>query len=307
MKSRAKRDAPIVEAALCPLCDSGNPRRMWESSGVTQVSADQAFLCTTTERIRPEILECVSCSHVFSNPASWPPDLEQEYEVLVDQEYLRMLPVKRRTFSRAADVLQRHLKPPASILEVGSYAGLFLAECRSRGYEVVGIEPSAWGAQVAGQEGLRVIQGTAEHVLNGTSLGEFDAVVSWDVLEHVKDPTQFISLLSSRVRQGGFVVISTLDRTNWFARLMGKRWPWYIPMHLHYFDQESVLHMASTSGLNFIETAPHVHYTSGSYALQRLLRHGDTIKKQRRASLLERWIFPVGFGDVRLYVFESPR
>ena len=99
--------------------------------------------------------------------------------------------------------------------------------------------------------------------------------------------------------------MSTLDRTNWFARLMGKRWPWYIPMHLHYFDQESVLGRASSSGLNFIETAPHVHYTLGSYALRRLLRHGGTTNNQGPSNLLERWLFPVGFGDVRLYVFES--
>ena len=117
MKSRAKRDSPIVQAATCPLCGAGNPRRVWESSGVSQVSADQAFLCTTTERIRPEILEYVPCLHIFSNPANWPPNLGREYEILINEEYLQMLLVKRRTFSRAADVLQRHLKPPASSLE----------------------------------------------------------------------------------------------------------------------------------------------------------------------------------------------
>lgn len=291
--------------ATCPLCRGTRVQRRWEGTGEWSSSADQAFLCTTTARVRPEILECESCRHLFSNPEQWPTDLGQEYEVLEDHEYLRMLPIKRKTFRRAADVLGRYVAPPASVLEVGAYAGLFLAECRRRGYRVVGVEPSKWGARVAAESGLDVRAGTAQELLADGALGTFDAVVSWDVLEHVEDPAAFMGLLSKHVLPGGTVIISTLDRTNWFARLMGKRWPWLIPMHLHYFDQASVIEMARRHGFEFVATAAHVHYTSAGYALQRLLGHGDTIDDGERRSLLERIVFPVGFGDVRLFVFRA--
>lgn len=294
-----------VQDISCPLCQVPGPRVLWTASGTGGSPSEQAFLCTTTDRVRPEVLVCDNCGHVFSNPRHWPIDLGQEYEVLVDEEYLRMLPAKRRTFARAADVLEAHLGPPARVLEVGAYAGLFLAELRDRGYSALGIEPSKWGARVASESGLEVIQGTAERVLESSSLGAFDAVVSWDVLEHVEDPAALMGLLAGHTREGGVVVLSTLDRTNWFARLMGGRWPWLIPMHLHYFDQETVIRLGHEHGLELLETKPHVHYTSAGYALQRLLRHGKSLGDHSRSGVLSSWIFPVGLGDVRLYVFRA--
>lgn len=289
----------------CPLCHSQQTSVRWPQSGDWQSDASQAFLCTTTTRLRPEILTCRSCDHVFSNPLHWPPDLELEYAHLEDDEYLRMLDVKRRTFRRAADRVQRLRQPPGSLLEVGSYAGLFLDECRDRGYEVVGVEPSEWGSEVSRRRGLTVHTGRAEDVLRDGSLGEFDLVVSWDVLEHVVNPAAFLSSLATHTPNGGFIVISTLDRTNWFARMTGRRWPWLIPMHLHYFDQAAVVRLAGEAGLEYLSTFPHVHYTSASYALKRLIGHGDQIDTSAKPSLLDRVVFPVGFGDVRAFAFRK--
>lgn len=293
-------------AAICPLCGSSLTSVKFEGTGDWSAASDQAFRCTTTTRVRPEVLECGACRHQFSNPEHWPEDLGGEYSTLEDNEYLGMIDIKRRTFGKAADLVCRFVRPPARMLEVGSYVGTFLDICRQRGFDVTGIEPSRWGAELAQTNGLDVRNGIAEDLLGGGDLGVFDAVVSWDVLEHVTDPAHFMTLAAQHVAPGGFLIVSTLDRTNWFARAMGKRWPWLIPMHLHYFDQQSVISMAESCGLIFITTAPHVHYTSAGYALRRLLGHGDHVTDEGRRSVLDRVIFPVGFGDVRLYVFRRP-
>lgn len=208
--------------------------------------------------------------------------------------------VKRRTFRRAADLFCRFVSPPASVLEVGSYAGLFLDEMDSRGFHVEGVEPSIWGVHVSRERGHTVWQGTAEGILGEKIPEAFDAVVSWDVLEHVPNPRSFVALLASATKPGGTVVLSTLDRSNWFPRLMGKRWPWIIPMHLHYFDQDTVRHLAHACHLQFLQTSRHVHYTTPTYALKRLVRKVDSEGKTSA-----RLILPVGFGDVRTYVFRK--
>lgn len=243
------------------------------------------------------------CRHEFSNPLTWPVDIGAEYDALEDTDYLNMTEIKRRTFSKAADLLADFVKPPASILEIGSYAGFFLDACVSRGYAVTGIEPSAWGSVLCVSRGFDVQHGTAESLLPRSDLSNFDAVVSWDVLEHVPNPDHFMAAICSAVRPGGFLVLSTLDRSNWFARIMGKRWPWLIPMHLHYFDQHTVIRMAEQRDFSFIKTKAHVHYTSAGYALRRLLGHGETVSSADH--VLDRFTFPVGFGDVRLYVFRK--
>jgi len=216
-----------------------------------------------------------------------------------------MIDIKRRTFTRAADIVEKFVIPPAKLLEIGAYTGLFLKICEERGFTVQGIEPSKWGAQFAINQGLDVRSGTAEVLLNDSDLGTFNGIVSWDVLEHVPDPAKDFRLAASHLAPGGYLILSTLDRSNWFARLMGKRWPWLIPMHLHYFDQAAVISMAESCGLVFLATKPHVHYTSAGYAWQRLIGHDAQMTARTKPSLLDKLTFPVGFGDVRLYVFQN--
>ena len=60
-------------------------------------------------------------------------------------------------------------------------------------------------------ERLTYLATTAEE-LEGEA---FDVVVSSEVVEHVVNPPEFIKTLSSLVKPGGLVVISTLNRTIW--------------------------------------------------------------------------------------------
>lgn len=265
------------------------------------LDTSQTFYCTSHVRLRPEILACRSCGHNFSNPRYWPQDLGHEYEMVEDREYLDILSVKRKTFIRAADLVERFAPPPSRLLEVGSYAGVFLEICQGRGYTVTGIEPSTWGVEVARSSGLDVRQGTAEVVLPDLDQPAFDVVTSWDVLEHVVDPAAFTALLASRTKPGGILILSTMVRDNWFARLTGKRWPWLIPMHLHYFDFAAVEKLGRDAGLDFLASTRHVHWTSASYALTRLLRRPSNSTKRANP----RWIFPVALGDVQVFIFRK--
>lgn len=261
------------------------------------------FHCTSDVRTRPEVLQCLSCQHVFSNPLHWPSNLQSEYEEVQDPEYLLLASVKQKTFERAARKFMEFVAAPASVLEVGSYTGLFLSILKENDFDTVGIEPSRWGSSIAKDLGVKVFQGSAEQILREIELPLFDSVVSWDVLEHVEDPALFVSLLASRAKPGGFVFLSTLDRTNWFAKIMGRRWPWVIPMHLHYFDQKSVWNLGRKVGLEPVETYPHVHYAQVTYALARFFGHGRNLNPDRRTTFLDKIVIPVGLGDVRTFVF----
>lgn len=285
----------------CPLCNATAPKLHFPGQVDDSGHGTSAYRCTTATRSRPAVYACDECGHWFTNPYEWPVALGSEYVQLEDEEYLALMDVKRRTFRRAADLVCQFVSAPASVLEVGSYAGLFLDEMASRGFRIEGIEPSIWGVRVSRERGHTVTQGAAEEILGEKIPGAFDAVVSWDVLEHVPDPQTFVALLASATKPGGTVVVSTLDRSNWFPRLMGKRWPWIIPMHLHYFDQDTVKHLAYVCHLQFLHTSRHVHYTTPTYALKRLVRKVDSEGKTSA-----RLVFPVGFGDVRTYVFRKP-
>jgi SAM-dependent methyltransferase len=294
-----------VTGVQCPICECGECFVKWAGDTSWASSSEEAFNCTTVVRHNPEVWECSDCGHVFTNPQSWPSDLGAEYEDLADPHYIEMLPAKRRTFARAASMVSGLVEPGATVLEVGSYAGVFLDEMRKRSFDVTGIEPSEWGVRHSVERGHSVMRGTAEHCIAALRPRTFDAVVSWDVLEHVADPAAMIGDLASVTRPGGIVVVSTLDRTNWFARLLGPRWPWVIPMHLHYFDQDTVKRLAGGANLQFLDTGAHVHYSTPVYVVSRLTGRSSEQWPKSVAQAASHPIFPVGFGDVRYYVFRK--
>ena len=287
----------------CPLCGSHQISIRYSGSQEWSNDGGAAYRCTSTTRVRPQVLECAACTHWFTDPSTWPKSLEDEYSDLEDQEYLSLIGIKRKTFKKAADLVSQFITPPATMIEIGSYAGLFLDEMNNRGFDVVGIEPSRWGSALSQTRGHQVIQGIAEEVLVNGSIPQADLVVSWDVLEHVADPAAFVSLLAGAAKPGGIVVISTLDRGNWFPRLLGKRWPWIIPMHLHYFDKRAMKQLGAQASLTFLHTSAHVHYATPAYALSRLIRKSE--QADHSTGLLSRIAIPVGFGDVRTFIYRK--
>lgn len=75
---------------------------------------------------------------------------------------------------------------------------------------------------------------------NGWSPDQFDAVVMWDVLEHIWDPAETCARLSQYLKPGGYLFLSTPDIGAFIARLMGKYWAFMTPPeHLGFFSTKS--------------------------------------------------------------------
>jgi SAM-dependent methyltransferase len=289
----------------CPLCKSES-KTVWKGFTSFSEFGDGAFHCANSIKIRPEVRRCLECSHYFSNKNYWNEQIRTEYEDLVDKLYLELMPAKIRTFRRAASIVNHYkVNDKPALIEIGSYTGTFLKEMMSLGFMVVGVEPSIWGANLTATHGIEVLQGRAEDILPTLNGETFDFVVSWDVLEHVIDPEMFIRMSVRVLKPGGYFIFSTLDRTNWFARLMGARWPWIIPMHLHYFNQLTIKEICESHRLEFVKTGAHVHFTNIFYAISKFLPLEKLLHSAFLKSLLKQIIFPVGFGDVRYYVFRK--
>ncbi|MFC0409482.1 bifunctional 2-polyprenyl-6-hydroxyphenol methylase/3-demethylubiquinol 3-O-methyltransferase UbiG [Roseomonas elaeocarpi] len=100
------------------------------------------------------------------------------------------------------------------ILDVGCGAGLAAEALARRGAEVTAIDASVEALAVARQHaegsGLPIDYRCAPpEALEG----EWDAVVSLEVVEHVDHRPDFLRALAARTRPGGAVFLSTLNRT----------------------------------------------------------------------------------------------
>ena len=190
------------------------------------------------------------------------------------------------------------------VLEVGSYAGMFLDQLKYNSIEAIGVEPSRWGYEKCLKKGHEVINLSFEEYFNEYSpKEEFSLLTSWDVLEHVESPVEFIKSAFVALKADGYFVFSTLDVENWFPKLMGSKWPWYMPMHLHYFNEKTIRDLLSNNGFELIDKRAYRSFASLKYAGTRFFSSLGFSKKQCEiiGKVIPSFTIPFYFGDVAMY------
>lgn len=98
--------------------------------------------------------------------------------------------------------------PGGRVFDLGCGSGNFVRELRRRGYEAMGIDSSVSGVEVGRAQGLPVHVGSAYDDLAAT-YGQFPAVVSLEVVEHLYSPRSFAKTLFDLVEPGGVAIVST--------------------------------------------------------------------------------------------------
>ncbi len=130
----------------------------------------------------------------------------------------------------------------ATVLDAGCARGDFLSAA-SLEYEMWGVDV----AESAVAEARRQCPAAATRVQAGFleqlrfAPATFDAVVLWDVIEHVWDPIAVGRAVVSWLKPSGFLLLSTPNVGAATARLMGQHWPFMtVPEHLGLFNRESM-------------------------------------------------------------------
>lgn len=151
------------------------------------------------------------------------------------------------------DVFERLLGPPRRrLLDVGCGPGYFLTTAKSRGWRVLGIEPSRAAAAYARGMGVEVVEGvfSAE---TAAGLGRFDAVHLNNVLEHVADPIAILQAARDLISPGGLLCVGAPNDFSPFqvaARATAGVGEWWLapPHHLNYFDFETLAALVARMG-----------------------------------------------------------
>jgi 2-polyprenyl-3-methyl-5-hydroxy-6-metoxy-1,4-benzoquinol methylase len=193
-----------------------------------------------------EIFRCPDCTHAFTVPESIaaPETYDSSY----------FLHEHRRWFENPdVDLFARVLAQipgGASVLDVGCGRGGFLRFARGRrpDLELTGIDVAPNQAA----EGIRFIQGD---ILRYPLHEQFDAVLSFQVIEHLPDVGDFLDRLLQLVRPGGMLVVTTpnagglLYSTARIGRAAGLALPFnrlYSKHHLQHFTRQSLARLLGT-------------------------------------------------------------
>lgn len=118
-------------------------------------------------------------------------------------------------FEYMTQVFARHgFQPGARVLDVACGAGLIALPLAEAGYTVDGIdlsEPSLEAARQRAPEGATFRLGDATDL--DAADASYDAVLLFDMLEHVEDPAAVLAEAGRVVKPGGVVLFNTFNQT----------------------------------------------------------------------------------------------
>jgi SAM-dependent methyltransferase len=166
-----------------------------------------------------------------------------------------------RSFARKRRLLERYAPPGRRVLDLGCFDGGFLRYL-SPGWDVSGVEPSRAAADVARRHGVRILGPTIESV--GPEYdATFDAIVVFDVMEHLTDPVRVLREVRRLLAPGGVVLIETGDANAPHWRLAGRDY-WYsgIVEHVGFFNKRSIARAGLAAGMPLAHFERSIHSTA---------------------------------------------
>ena len=132
---------------------------------------------------------------------------------VVPREYASAQPF-RYQFKLLKEI-ERVLSPlprGSRILDAGCGNGFIAGELHKRGFTVVGIDVSESGIAICKAAYPDVsfhVASICDETLSTATGGEFDAIIAFEVIEHIYSPATFLNNCRNLLKTGGTLIIST--------------------------------------------------------------------------------------------------
>ncbi len=193
------------------------------------------------------------------------------YKAFLEADTLKQLTSEQRL---------RRLLPlarPGRWLDVGCSSGWFVEAARRAGIEAEGIDLSAVAVAAGRQRSLPLFCSTLEDFQPAY---RYDTVTAFDLLEHVLDPLAFLQSVRRLLAPEGRVCIAVPNQGSLIAKVMGRRWYFYIPEeHLHYFNPSTMRRLLQRAGFCVQHCGPAYKTLTWQYSLLQFQDYNPLIYK----------------------------
>ncbi len=223
-----------------------------------------------------DIVRCRDCRLVFTDARTAPPPstLYPAFEQ-TDTTAQRGARSALSLFTLQRARLVEGAKSSGRLLDYGAGSGAFARFMAGRGFEAVGLEPYSLGTTVE-EPNLRLVRAPLAKVKE--SLGKFDVITMWHVLEHLEHPVELLADLKSMLAPGGVLVVSVPNFASWQSEIFKGGW-FHLdpPRHLIQFEPSTLEDCLRRAGFAVASQIPFLpeYGTSGwiQSALNRVLPH----------------------------------
>ena len=239
----AHRQEFVVVA--CPACGSESSRPAFQKYELSYVVCGACETMYVSPRPTPELLDqyySTSENYSYWNKYIFPASEDARREKI-------FMPRAKRII----EICQRHQVNMGTVLEVGAGFGTFCQEItRLRAFDhVIAVEPTPDLARSCRDRGLQVIESPIEHVkLDGRKI---DLIVSFEVIEHLFNPAEFIEKCWGLLPAGGILILTCPNVKGFDILTLQQLSSAVDSEHLNYFHPRSLSMLLEAKGFEVLE------------------------------------------------------
>ncbi len=194
-----------------------------------------------------ELDKCKNCGFVQVRKK---PTLEELEKIYADSyfkhnKYTDSFPI-RKEYERRMNLMKKTgLKNGTRILDAGCAVGDFISFVGDK-YQMWGNDISEFAIQKAKENNPKIADRFSAGLIEDQDFEteSFDAIVLWDVIEHLWDPASVSEELLRYIKPGGYLFISTPNIGAFTAKLSGKFWAFLTPPeHLGFFNKNTMKYL----------------------------------------------------------------
>ena len=255
---------------ICPYCKSKDSFNILYKNDHNKEEKIN-FECTSHnfhnyKQWKPTLYKCKLCSLVFSEHIGV--KFEDNYKAVVDFAYLNQFKFKKTSFTLFLERIKNHLNKNCTVLEIGAYYGVLGKLIQPLVKEYTGLELSKHASDYSkNNSNLNIINQSIEEYSKNNK--KYDIIIMTDVIEHLDKPFELLSLIEKSLNKNGKLILSTFNFDSLFSKIMGKNYPWIIPMHKYYFSNTTLKNALTESKLELFDIQNDTRIISLEYLLQK--------------------------------------
>ncbi|HYF03363.1 MAG TPA: class I SAM-dependent methyltransferase [Patescibacteria group bacterium] len=209
--------------------------------------------------------ECENCRTIYMNPRPSPKVMEWFYQNSENYEYWakhifpaseasRKEKIHKPWLERIVSYCKRFGIPQNTLVEIGAGFGTFSAVAQESGAfkNVFAIEPNPGLAQACRERGVHVVNLPVERITN--EMPQADVAVSFEVIEHLFKPEEFLQQCKRILRPGGLLVISCPNGLGFDIATLGAESLAVDPEHVNLFNPQSLSILLKSCGFEVLST-----------------------------------------------------
>jgi len=231
----------------CPACGADAHVPKFEKNGISYVECNKCQTFYVNPRPPSDVLEWFyrgSPNYAYWNEFIFPASEAARRERIFVPRVDRLL-----------DLCQKYHVNTNAILEIGAGFGTFCGEVKRRNAftRVVAVEPTPDLARTCREQGLEVIEKPVEQIqLDAAEL--FDVVASFEVIEHLFAPADFVGHMTRLLRPGGIMMLACPNGQGFDIETLGTISNTVDHEHLNYFNPKSLAGLLAQRGLEILES-----------------------------------------------------